>query len=162
MNKYIICIVVACLTFALTVGLAEYVPATEPPAREFQRADAFSPFTVTPDDLLPENVCQLIWAIAQDGIGSSDQLTQVRIDGDVLTICVTLGSDSIPDGFTYVDVASSRVSSVTDEILEYAELDDLWNAIAFDFPQASAFLTKDMVVDSQYGRYFDPVDVTAK
>ena len=89
-------------------------------------------------------------------IGEGEKITDVSFDGKDLKITVDLSEIEVKLG-TPRDVALSRISSITDNILD---LDDsyynTWETITLDFgAQGTIRLDKSMVADQGLGRYFN-------
>lgn len=82
------------------------------------------------------------------------------MDNKVLTIAIDLTAASQPSLIPNEILAESRTSSITDEILSHEPLDKVWDTIIVDFKDIGKIsFTKDDIVNSEYGRYFEvPVD----
>lgn len=94
--------------------------------------------------------------IASGNVGKNETVTDVVCESGTLIIYVDLENAVVPDGFTIKDIALSRVSSITDAILAIPNCDDFWDEIIIDFGKVGAVKnTKENIVDSEYGRYFD-------
>ena len=92
-------------------------------------------------------------------VGEGEEITDVALDGDNLTVFVDL-SNADTSKFSAADIALNRLSSITDGILA---LDDsftnTWNTVTIDFGDVgSAVLTKDMIKNDGFGKYFDFTD----
>lgn len=151
MKKALILMLVLLL---ITPALAEtYPPATEEPTREYTYDDYYT-LVLQDGDLEPSTLCQTIWAMIIGSIGEDDQIQEVSLNDGTLTIKVTW-PDNAPSPLTNGMYAQTRASSITDAILDYEELDDLWTSLHLVFPGAEATFTPDMVQDDGYGRYID-------
>lgn len=96
-------------------------------------------------------------------IGDGEKITDVLLDGNNLVIKVDL-SNANTNGIEPKYIAISRISSITDEILN---LDDSiynsWETITLEFGDiGTAVLDKNMVKNNGYGKYFDFTDDVLK
>lgn len=112
--------------------------------------------TTTKIEVSPQDFVSYVKVAIEGDVGKNESITDVVYDNGTLTVCVDLENAVIPNGFTNEDIALSRVSSITDSILELPNCDDLWNEIIIDFGDIGKVKnTKANIVDSEYGRYFD-------
>ena len=96
---------------------------------------------------------------AIDGaVGEGEKIVDVQFDGSNLSVVVDLSNAKTNlVGITPRDIALSRISSITDDILD---LDDkyfnTWETITLDFGSAGkAILDKSLVVDQGLGKFFN-------
>ena len=109
---------------------------------------------------------ELITTVKQviDGtVGDGEKIVDVTFDGTNLIVIIDL-SNANTTIFTARDIALSRISSITDKILE---LDDeyynTWDIITLDFgKEGKAVLDKSLVKDQGFGRFFDFSDDVLK
>ena len=130
-----------------------YPPATEEPTRDYVYDDYYT-LVLQDGDLDPEYVCQTIWAMIIGAVGEDDTIQEISLNEGTLTIKVTWPANA-PSPLTNGMYAQTRASSITDAILDYEELDDLWTSLHLVFPGAEATFTPDMAQDDGYGRYID-------
>ena len=104
---------------------------------------------------------ELIRAVREaiDGaVGEGEKIADVQFDGKNLTVVVDLtNAKTNLVGITPRDIALSRLSSITDDILD---LDDkyfnTWDTITLDFGSAGkAMFDKSLVVDQGFGKFFN-------
>lgn len=89
-------------------------------------------------------------------VGSDEYITSVTLNDKVLKIVVDLSHADL--GFLSIDdLAYSRASSITDEILNHSELDSSWDRINLDFGTTGRIeIGKDAIKTNEYGmRYMD-------
>ncbi len=92
-------------------------------------------------------------------VGEGEDITGVEFDGSNLTVYVDMsGADT--SFFSAHDIALSRISSITDQILA---LDDeyynTWKTVTVDFGDVGkAVLDKSIVKDQGFGKFFDFTD----
>lgn len=87
-------------------------------------------------------------------VGKDELITNVTLENKQLCIYVDL-SKSDPSPFTMEDIAISRTSSITDDILSLEQYDNLWDAIIVDFGDLGKIINdKSNMEKSSYGRYF--------
>ena len=92
-------------------------------------------------------------------VGEGEEITGVDFDGSNLTVHVDMsGTDT--SIFSAHDIALSRISSITDQILA---LDDeyynTWETVTVDFGDVGkAVLDKSIVKDQGFGKFFDFTD----
>lgn len=89
-------------------------------------------------------------------VGDGEHIASVTLDDKVLKIVVDLSHADL--GFLSIDdLAYSRASSITDEILNHSELDSSWDRINLDFGTTGRIeIGKDAIKTNEYGmRYMD-------
>lgn len=91
-------------------------------------------------------------------IGEDETIEKVLYENGDLCVYVDLsGTDPAP--LTYELLAESRTSSITDRILKFSQYDNLWDTITVDFGDVGYIRNaKDNIVETEYGRYFDPIN----
>lgn len=90
-------------------------------------------------------------------IGADDVLKRAELDGAVLDIVVDIsGVDELYDGY-FIDYATDRASSITDELLDHPEFDAEWDSILIEFPDVGYFaFSKDDIKTNEYNmRYME-------
>lgn len=88
------------------------------------------------------------------GLGIGETVSNLLLENRTLSMSINLGSGGI---LPLEDLAESRVSSITDEILNHTEFDSEWDKIVISFTDVRDYIfTKDDIISSSYGRYFDP------
>lgn len=160
--KRILCLLVVAVCL-FSFALADYTPSysTDKVEREYKYDESgFSPKLIIQEGDLDEScLCATIREIIKDDIGEKETIEEVSIDSDaVLHIVVSWGPDAIPQYIENYEIARDRFCSITDSILSYVDLDAYWETIQYTYPNGEATFTKDMIIDSEYGRYFDRVD----
>ena len=91
---------------------------------------------------------------AENGIGEGESITGVELKNRDLCVYVDLSMID-PAPLTMAQLAESRVSSITDSILEITEYDNLWDTITIDFGDIGKCRNdKSNIGDDGYGRYF--------
>ena len=94
---------------------------------------------------------------AIDGaVGEGEEIQSVEYDGNNLIVRVDM-SGANTSVFSVRDIALSRISSITDNILELGDsIYNSWETITIDFGSVGkAVLDKSMVKDQGYGKFFD-------
>ena len=92
-------------------------------------------------------------------VGEGESITGVDFDGSNLTVHVDMsGADT--SLFSAREIALSRISSITDQILSLGdEYYNTWETVTLDFGDiGKAVLDKSIVKDQGYGKYFDFTD----
>lgn len=91
----------------------------------------------------------------QGAIASDDEkITEVRLINKELRVYVDL-SQADPSPLTLEDLAFSRTSSITDEILTLTEYENLWETIVIDFGELGNITNqKEDMIQNEYGSYF--------
>ena len=88
-------------------------------------------------------------------LGSGESAKEVTLYNNDLCVVVDLG-DTSQSQLPAEELAYSRVSSLTDGILEIESGDHLWQTITIDFGSLGEVVNgKDNIADNGYGRYFD-------
>lgn len=105
---------------------------------------------------------------ADNGLGSDERITDVKLDGNTLIITVDITTSEkvfdIPDEEYYTDLAITRFASITDEILELdSKYTDMYNTCKVEFTNIGS-ITKGRsdIVESSYGKYYNFVDSDLK
>ncbi len=102
--------------------------------------------------------------VTKDFVGPEEKITNIAFENGNLTVFMDI-SQADTSTITFQDYARSNISAITDKILE---LDDRyynsWDTITMDFGEIGrATLTKDIVKDQGFGKFFDiPIDVLKK
>ena len=107
--------------------------------------------TVSDDELVNE-----VKKVIEGSIGSGEKITEVSFaDKDILIKVDMSGADT--SLLSVKDIAASRVSSITDEILELDEsYYNTWETVTLDFGNVGKITcNKSMVKDEGFGKYFD-------
>ena len=93
---------------------------------------------------------------ASDGnLGEGETLQEITLYNSDLCLSVDLG-DTSNLSIPVEELAYSRVSSLTDAILELDNFEHLWNTITVDFGETGEVVNgKDNIKDDGYGKYFD-------
>ncbi len=93
--------------------------------------------------------------VIQGSVGENEQITGVDYKDRELRVSVNL-SQATPDPLTYEDLAISRTSSITDQILTLTGYFNLWDTITIDFGDIGYIKnSKQNIANSGYGFYFD-------
>ena len=92
----------------------------------------------------------------EGSVGNNEQITNVEFDGKNLLINVDI-SETDTKILSLHDIALSRISSITDSILELdAIYYNTWNTITIDFgKEGKAILNKSFVKNQGFGKFFD-------
>lgn len=86
-------------------------------------------------------------------IGEDDTLKDVKYEGNDIFIEVLLDDDGV---FEPKDLAISRYSSITDELLENPH----WENISVEFTNVGIItMNTNQAVENEYGKYFDSLDI---
>ena len=89
-------------------------------------------------------------------VGDDEYITSITLNDRILNVAVDLSHADL--GFLSIDdLAYSRASSITDEILNHSELDSSWDRINLDFGTTGRIeIGKDAIKTNEYGmRYMD-------
>lgn len=168
MMKRILCLLAAVSICCLcTVSFADYTPsmAGDKNTREYKyEGDPDFPDLVLQEGDLDEAVlCQTIREIIKEQIDTDNEvIEEISIDKDAILKIVISWNPGFTDGWSDVYMAQTRFSGITDSILRYPEIDQFWNKILFVYPGGEGLFSKDMIVDSEYGRYFNAVETIIK
>ena len=157
MKKKLIALILTFLMAASSVGCAGDNAAANPSTEPSQEVSPSLPPEPSPtvESLSPDEFVQAVKDAIDGDVGEGESILDVQLDGDELIVFVDISGANVPDGFTLSDIAKSRFSSITDDILELEGCDDLWEKITVDFGDVGyATGGKADVVDSIYGRYF--------
>ena len=94
------------------------------------------------------------------GLGIGEIVSNLKLENRTLSMTINLGSGGI---IPIEDLAESRASSITDEILDHEEFDSEWDKIVISFTGVRDYtFTKDDIITNSLGmRYFDPTGVEA-
>ena len=97
--------------------------------------------------------------VIEGQVGEGEDITGVDFDGTNLTVYIDI-SGADPSPFTAYDLALTRISSITDQILSLNdEYYNTWKTITLDFGEVGkAVLDKSLVKDQGYGKFFDYAD----
>lgn len=164
--KKVFCFIVAvCVCCMSIMAVADYAPSYsgEENKREYkyEGEGIFSHLVLQEGDLAENVFCQTIREIIKEDVSveSGEKIEEVSFDNAVLHIVVSWIPGYLEDKYvTDVDVARMICCYITDDILKFEELDQYWEKIVFTYINGEAVFTKDMIVNSEYGRYFDGVD----
>lgn len=109
----------------------------------------------TENGISGESFVEDVKSVIQGDVGENEFITDVAYQKRQLTVYVDL-SQKDPTPLTLEDIALSRNSSITDDILELSQYDDLWDEIIVDFGETGTVVnSKSDIADNGYGRYFD-------
>ena len=93
--------------------------------------------------------------VTQDSIGENEQITNIEYNNRDLRVYVDL-SQATPDPLTYEDLAISRTSSITDQLLTLKGYLNLWDTITVDFGDIGYIKNPKQNIESNgYGFYFN-------
>ena len=93
--------------------------------------------------------------VTQDSIGENEQITNIEYNNRDLRVYVDL-SQATPDPLTYEDLAISRTSSITDQLLTLKGYLNLWDTITVDFGDIGYIKNPKQNMESNgYGFYFN-------
>lgn len=91
----------------------------------------------------------------EGSIGEGEKITEVTLYNEDLCVVVDLG-DTSGSALPAEDIAISRVSSITDALLELNAFDHLWDTITVDFGGLGEVVNqKEEIQGSGDNRYFD-------
>ncbi len=113
-------------------------------------------------DMSPEMYVELVKYQIDGQVGENETIEDVTYDkgNKLLTIYVNIDNAEIPQNFTIEDIAISRFSSITDEILN-SEMDFMWNKIIVDYGKVGKIeVTEKNICEYDGFRYFDYFDIT--
>ncbi len=104
-----------------------------------------------------DNFVKEIKNLIADDIGEGESITDVKLNDKDLCIQVDI-SDGDTSILTLDDLAISRTSSITDDILGLEDYDELWETITVDFGNIGKITnSKADIETNEYGlRYFPP------
>jgi len=102
-----------------------------------------------------DNFLEAARTAAKDGLGDGEAIKKVELENGELCIYVDF-SNADPTPFTIDELAVSRTSSITDEILKLKTYDASWDTITVDFGSVGRITNKkSSAQDNGYGgRYF--------
>lgn len=102
-----------------------------------------------------EELIEAVKEVADGGIGEGESITGIEFDGSDLRIIVDLSEAD--KTFPVEDLALSRISSITDEVLSLEDkYYNTWETVTVDFgPVGKATLDKSIVKDQGAGKFFD-------
>ena len=166
----LLCLVLAFLTFALmALGSESSTSKTDPTSlaessgtKNSQEIEISTPNTITTEEspskqnqelTVDEYLDQVNNAIA-GAVGENEKITKINLIDRVLTVHVDFSDvkDSLP--ITLDELAISRASSITDNILKLDT--SLWDITVIDFGEIGTVTrNKNDIVDSPYGKYFN-------
>ncbi len=107
-----------------------------------------------------ESFVEDVKSVIQGDVGENETIADVVYQERKLIVYVDL-SQKDPTPLTLEDIALSRNSSITDDILELSQYDDLWDEVIVDFGETGkAINSKSTIADDGYGRYFDTRELT--
>jgi hypothetical protein len=93
--------------------------------------------------------------VTQGSVGENEQITGIEYNNRELRVYVDL-SQATPDPLTYEDLAISRTSSITDQLLTLNGYFELWNTITVDFGDIGYIKNpKQNMEYNGYGFYFN-------
>lgn len=121
-------------------------PITEPDLEE----TAEIPEEITPDQFIAD-----VQASIEGDVGSGETIKEVKLDGSKLYVYVDFSRGDFST-FSAADIARSRTSSITDDILALEQYDSLWDSIVVDFGNVGYIEnSREAIKDEGYGRFFD-------
>ena len=93
--------------------------------------------------------------VTQGSVGENEQITGIEYNNRDLRVYVDL-SQATPDPLTYEDLAISRTSSITDQLLTLKGYLNLWDTITVDFGDIGYIKNPKQNIESNgYGFYFN-------
>ena len=116
-----------------------------------------------PIEITEEEYLSLVNDAIAGAVGKNENITDVSLNNKTLTISVdiTKANDDANIQFAPEEIAVSRASSITDEILELDT--SLWDTVVVDFGNIGTVTNKkENVIQSEYGNYFDIVALDDK
>lgn len=123
---------------------------TEPEIETVSLEDA----SASQSDANEEKFIEDIKNAISGAIGEGEFITDVSFANGDLRICVDI-TQADPSPLTFEDLALSRTSSITDNILGLNEYLDTWTTITVDFGTLGHICNgKDNIADDGYGPYF--------
>ncbi len=118
--------------------------------------------TIADTDISPESFVNVVEETIQGAVGSDEFITDVNLTDGTLTVSVDL-SKADATIVSLEDLAVTRASSITDNILELKQYDEFWSEMVVDFGVVgSVSRTKDDIKDSTFGRYFEINELDSK
>jgi len=108
--------------------------------------------TASDIDISPETFVSTVKEAIQGAVNSSDEhITDVDLTDGTLIISIDL-SEADTTIVPSEDLAVIRAQSITDNILEFEQYDDLWNKIVIDFGNVGLISrTSDDIIENEYG-----------
>lgn len=126
----------------------------EEPEEPIEESDPKEPVDVA-DEVSPEQFVSDVQSAIQGDVGSGETITDVKLDGGKLYVYVDFSQGDFST-FSAADIARSRTSSITDDILALDQYDSLWDSIIVDFGSVGYIENSHKAIkDEGYGRFFD-------
>ena len=111
--------------------------------------------TEIPEEVSPEQFVAEVQTSIQGDVGSGETIKEVKLDGGKLYVYVDFSKGDFST-FSAADIARSRTSSITDDILALDQYDSLWDSIVVDFGSVGYIENgREAIKDEGYGRFFD-------
>ena len=115
-------------------------------------ADLFNALTLSKEQ---NGFVNAVEDASEGSLGTGEKLESITLYNNDLCLAVDLG-DISTSALPAEELAYSRVSSLTDAILELEKYEHLWNTISVDFGNLGEVVNgKDNIQDDGYGKYFD-------
>lgn len=103
---------------------------------------------------LEDKFVETVKADIAGAVGEDEFITDVILKDKQLYVYVDFSATTVSI-ITLEDLAISRTSSITDEILALTQYEDLWETIIVDFGELGYIQNgKDNIKDDGYGKYF--------
>ena len=162
MKKTACLLLVVCICCIFVCSFAEYTPSymNDKITREYKydNSGIFPMLVIQEGDLDEDVLCHTIREIIKADISSKNEtIEEIWIDKDAVLYIVLDWEPGYCKKYsiTDADLADMRFTDITDDLLKYPDIDQFWDKILFDCPGGTGLFTKDMIVDSEFGRYFD-------
>lgn len=131
----------------------------EEPEEPIEESESEEPESEEPvdvaDEITPDQFVSDVQSAIQGDVGSGETITDVRLDGGKLYVYVDFSQGDFST-FSAADMARSRTSSITDDILALDQYDSLWDSIIVDFGSVGYIENNhEAIKDEGYGRFFD-------
>ncbi len=139
-----------------TVAVPDLTDEPEEPIAEAEpEEEAEETSNEITEEVTPEQFIADVQNMIQGDVGSGETITDVKLDGGKLYVYVDF-SDGDFSTFSAAEIARSRTSSITDDILTLDKYDSLWDSIVIDFGSIGYVEnSQDAIKDEGYGRFFD-------
>lgn len=109
----------------------------------------------TSEEASPDQFVAEVQASIQGDVGSGETIKEVILDSRKLYVYVDFSQGDFST-FSAADIARSRTSSITDDILALDQYDSLWDSIVVDFGSVGYIEnSREAIKDEGYGRFFD-------
>lgn len=117
-----------------------------------------TPLNENSGNISPDKFIEDVKNVTQNAIGENESIKDIRFDNADLQIYVDLNQTDT-SLLESKDIAFTRTSSITDEILALSEYESMWNTITVDFGELGCIRNgKDNIKNDGFGPYFSSVD----